>query len=111
MTNATVKPSAEVNVHTGHIKIANMTPELDAAMQRWYEQANAVLRTLRAPCFLLNAIQEDDTPPEDQRIDTALLTTEQRITMLEKLEDELDHARSHWLFPAPSVSDCDKSTA
>lgn len=89
MTTATAKPIAEVNVHTGHVKIANVDPALKAALQRWHERLYQILVTLRAPAFLLSEIQQDSTRPEDGRLDSALEITEQCIEQLEKLDDEI----------------------
>lgn len=92
MTTATAEPIADPRDGKVKTKLTNVTPELDAAMRRWYKEVNVILRTLRAPSFILREVQADSGSTDDHRIDTALLTTEQCIAMLDNLEDELGYA-------------------
>ncbi len=87
--SATTEPIADLADGKTKTKIKDLSPELDAALHRWNDQVNTVLRLLRAPAFLLREVNESVGWTDDHRLDAALATTDHCIAMLVRIEDDL----------------------
>ncbi len=90
--NATAKADPIADLDDGKVKtkLIDVSPELAAAMRRWYGQASKILAILRAPESLLDTAVERGIDTDG--LYTILEITRQCIVMLDSLESDLDHA-------------------